>query len=183
MGDDTATLISSASDIASVLLSLAAIIIAIRTEARASKRFIADMEASERIAVAQLRPLLAIFVSEFVDHKAITLENHGAGAAVITDVSFSKNNKKVKNVALLFDLQVQVEWDDYWTFRQFGGLQPGQEITLVKLTQESLIMQGHSPPGALQVLEEWQQQIHGIQFHIEYEDLLGNKQDDYERIL
>ena len=59
----------------SAIAALAAIIVAIRVDKRASERFERQMIMQHDIARAQVTPMLAVFTSEFVNLKGIEILN------------------------------------------------------------------------------------------------------------
>ena len=71
----------------STITAVAALFISFRTERRVQGRFQQQLDLSRRIAEANIRPLLALTISAYVDHKAIELTNHGAGTAVIRKIT------------------------------------------------------------------------------------------------
>lgn len=175
-------MISSITAIVSSVAAIVAIGIAVFVERRANKRFSEQLRREERLALANLKPLLAVYPSKFINHKAVTLHNYGIGTAVITSISFSKGSK-VENLSLvnLFSFPQKVIWDYFWNFRQKRYyLQPGQDIVLLKLTEENLSSQDFDETTIKNVLDSWQEQMNGIAIKITYEDVLGNPQESYE---
>lgn len=173
--------IQATSNLLAVLIAAIAVIVTIRAENRAVKKFRADIALQEKIAKANLRPLLAIFTSEFADNKGIVLLNAGIGTAVITNIVFSKDGKTARSVSHLFDLPDGIRWNNSWYFRpRKHYLSAGKSIDLVRLTASNLMRQGVSDSEVARVLVAWQDQMPGISINIKYEDVMGNKQEDYE---
>jgi hypothetical protein len=174
-------IVQAISSLLAVLIATIAMVVTIRAENRAAKRFQADIALQERIAKANLRPLLAVFTAEFTDNKGIVLLNAGIGTAVITDIVFSKDSKTARSVSHLFDLPEGIQWDNSWYFRpRKHYLSAGKSIDLVRLTASNLLRQGISETELKRILDAWQDQMPGISVNIKYEDVLGNRQDDYE---
>jgi hypothetical protein len=179
---------STATEVSTVISSIAAVIailVALLVEWRTNKRFSRQLEREEKIAIANVKPILSVYPSKFINNKAVTLHNYGIGTAVITGISFSKGSK-VEKVSLvnLFSLAENVAWDYFWNFRQDRYyVQPGQDIVLVKLTEENLMNQGFDQQEAEQILETWQKQMDGISIQINYEDILSNPQPIYRTTL
>src|SRR5262245_61258198 len=124
---------SRAIEIATIISSIAAVVailVALFVEWRMHKRFSRQLERDERIAIANIKPLLAVYPSKFINKKAVTLHNYGVGTAVITAISFSKGDKREKvSLVSLFDLGQNVVWDYFWNFREDRYyVQPGQDI-------------------------------------------------------
>jgi hypothetical protein len=71
MTQEQATLISSITAIVSSVAAIIAICIAVFVEKRTNKRFSEQLEREERLALANLKPLLAVYPSKFINHKAV----------------------------------------------------------------------------------------------------------------
>ena len=185
MTQDKFMLITSITAIVSSVTAIVAIVIAVFVEIRTNRRFSEQLKREERLALANLKPLLAVYPSIFINHKAVTLHNYGIGTAVITSISFSKGSK-VDNLSLvnLFSFPQRIIWDYFWNFRQKRYyLQQGQDIILLKLTDKKLSDQGLGKVAIKSILDSWQEQMNGIAIKITYEDIVGNPQEDYEIIL
>lgn len=179
--DNFVRLIQATSGVFSVLVSITAIFVVWRVEIRNHKRFQIQQELTTKIANANIKPLLASHSVKYGNLKDVALYNYGSGTAIITSISFSKDKKVSNNLANIFDLG-SIAWDNHWTFiTEKTYLRAGEKIILVKLSAEGLIKQGKSEPEALKILEKWQKQLGGIEIKISYEDILGNKQNDYVR--
>ena len=184
MSIEWVSIIQAITSVLAVAVALLAVIIAIRAEVRANKRFDAQIALQRKVAAANVRPILAIFTSEFVDNKGIVLSNAGIGTAVITSIVFIKGNQEVQSMPLLFNLPANVLWDNYWTFSsQKHYLIAGKSIDLIRLSASNLSRQGFSETEIANILNAWQEQVSGITIKITYEDVLGNKQENYERTL
>jgi len=169
----------------SSIAAFTAILVAILVEIRTNRRFSEGLKREERLALANIKPLLAVYPSKFTSHKAVTLHNYGIGTAVITGISFARGNK-VDSLSLvnLFNFSEKIIWDYSWSFRQRRlYVQPGQDVVLVKLTEENLTGQGFDGGTIRKILDACQEQMDGITIYITYEDILGNLQEDYETTL
>ena len=175
------TFIQSMSGILTVWISLIALIIALRVEIRTQKRFERQIEQAKRISSANIKPVLTISVSEYINYKSFVLSNCGLGTAVLVNVEISRNGSKVDNLAELFSFDEHIIWDTYWTFSHEHYLGPKDKTTLIKLTTNNLKEQGYNEMKSLQILKKWQEQIEGINIKIAYEDIYGNRQKEYIR--
>jgi hypothetical protein len=169
--------------LASVILAIVALVVGLRAEKRSSDRFQAQLEQSERIAKANVRPLLSVYTLKYEDRKGILLANHGVGTAVVTSMNISKAEKEVTNIAKLFQFPSAIAWDDFYRFGETTALRAGDEIQLALLTAEGLMSQGYSREEAMRLLKDFETQNLGIEIRIEYEDVLGNKQKTYKTFL
>lgn len=168
----------------SSIAATVAIVVAIFVEVRTGQRFSEQLKREEKLALANIKPLLAVYPSKFINHKAVTLHNYGIGTAVITSISFSKGDK-VENISLvnLFSFPQEVIWDYFWNFRQKKYyIQSGQDIVLVELTEKNLA-EKFEENTIKNILDSWQEQMDGITIKITYEDILGNPQESYETTL
>lgn len=168
----------------SVTIAIIAIIISVRAERRAEKRFLSEMALQEKTAQASVKPILAVFTSEFAENKGVVLSNAGVGTAIITNISFAKNGKEVQSLPLLFDLPEKVKWDNYWMFgSKKHYLIAGKSIDLIRLSANNLREQGVSERKISLLLKTMQEQMNGIMVKIDYQDVFGNKQEDSGRTL
>jgi hypothetical protein len=182
MTQETATLIQAISSALSCIAAIIAIFIALRVENRTNQRFSQQLQREETLAIANIKPLLAVYPSKFLTRKAITLSNYGLGTAIITAISFSKGNiVERKAIMNLFSFAKNIVWDYYWIFRENKYyVQAGQKIKLLELTHTGLSEDGLSEDDIEAILSSFQQQMEGLTIRISYEDILGNKQVDYE---
>jgi len=185
MTQEQTTLITSITAAISTIAAITAILVAIRVEVRTNRRLSEGLRRKEKLALANIKPLLAVYASKFTNHKAVTLHNYGVGTAVLTGISFAKgNNVDSLSLVNLFHFSEKVIWDYFWSFRQRKlYVQPGQDVVLVKLTEEHLAGQGFDEATIRKMLDAWQEQMDGITVYITYEDILGNLQEDYETTL
>jgi hypothetical protein len=185
MTQEQVTLITSITAAISSIAAITAILVAVLLEIRTGRRVSEGLRREERLALANIKPLLAVYPSKFIDHKAVTLHNYGIGTAVLTGISFAKgNNVDSLSLVALFNFSEKVTWDYFWSFRQrtlYVG--SGQDVVLVKLTQKNLAGQGFDEATSRKILDAWQEQMDGITVYITYEDILGNLQEDYETTL
>ena len=185
MTQEQATLINSVTAVISSIGAITAILVVILVEIRTSRRLSEELQREERLAVANIKPLLGVSPTEFTDCKAVTLHNYGIGTAVVIGISFARGNK-VDSLSLvnLFDFAERVNWDYSWSFRQRRlYVQPGQDVVLLKLSEANLAGQGFDEATIRKILDSVQEQMDGITMYITYEDILGNLQEDYETTL
>ena len=182
MSQETAAAVQAICGIFSGAAAIVAIVIAMLVERRTNQRFSQQLQREETLAIANLKPLISVYPSKFIDHKAITLCNYGLGTAVITDVTFSKGDIVEKKALFkLFSFPQQIIWDYYWIFREKRYyIQAGQKIKLLELTEKGLAEDGRGKKEIQEILESLQQQMGGVKINIECSDILGNKQDVYE---
>lgn len=183
MSQGFATTVQAIGGVLSALAALSAVLVALHVERRARQRFQQQLDRETRIAHANLKPLLAVYPSKFINHKAVRLENYGLGTAVITSISFSENGRVVqhRNLAKLFSLPHSPVWDYFWTFREkVYYVRSGEKIIMVELTMKNLLGQGFDESTALSILKNWQEQLNKITIDISYEDILGNPQEPYK---
>ncbi len=87
MGQELTDIIQAVTSMLSVIIAVLAVVIAVRTERRAQKRFESGLNLQEKRNAASIKPLIAVFTSEFTNNKGIVLSNAGAGTAVITAIA------------------------------------------------------------------------------------------------
>jgi len=172
--------IQTVTGISSVAVAVLALIVAFFVENRNYTRFKQQLEQSKKIAEANVKPLLLVQSEVYENVKSINLANRGVGVAVITKIEFSRGGGPVNNIVDLFEFKSNFAWD---TFQEFSVTQtylsPGKQISLVRLTEKGLTTQGFDATQIRRILNDWQIQKSGIKICVEYQDVLGNQQNDY----
>jgi hypothetical protein len=103
------------------------------------------------------------------------------GAAIITEVEFSRREQKTTDLVDLFQIRGQLKWEAIRRLPPSGVfVAPNETIDLVKLSAQHLQAQGVSREEARSLLDQWQRQKSGIHVLFEYEDALGNHQPPCE---
>jgi hypothetical protein len=172
---DSETL-KSAAQATTTAVALVALYLTFRGERRNQMRFKEQLDLSRRVAKANVRPLLAVTVSAYVDHKALELENHGAGTAVIRKLAFRRGKRTATNVLDLMDFEQEIVWDDFVTEIDDSVLyiRPESSEMMIELTQDRLLEQGFSERDAAALLEDLEKQIDEVRVTVTYDDVLGN---------
>ncbi|MEA2328746.1 MAG: hypothetical protein QOE68_3705 [Thermoanaerobaculia bacterium] len=171
---DPATL-QLAAQLTSTLIALVALFIGLRNESRNQRRFQQQLESSKRIAEANIRPLLALTISGYLDRKALELVNLGTGTAVIRSISFSRGDLVAGSVPDVLDLSREVIWNDFTELEDVIEYLPAKGVdTLVELTLDHLIAQGLTEAEATELMEELESQIDEVRVSVTYDDVLGN---------
>jgi hypothetical protein len=184
MSQRVVSLIQAMSGVASVTTAVIALVIALRVDARASTRFRTQLDLTQKLAIANIKPVLGLVTAEFSNLKSIQLVNYGTGTAVITKVVISKVGRVERNVADLFSFEVPITWDNYWTVTDdVFYLRAGQSLILARVSAQGLLADGFDVDGADRILRSWQAQLEGVRVDALYEDALGNKLPDYSRTL
>jgi hypothetical protein len=161
-------------------------------------QFKKQLTTADKVAHANVKPLLGINLSDYVDHKAVKLRNYGVGAAEITSIQFKRNDgKKVQKLPDLFKLPYDPIWDDYTVFplilklpydlisddytvfpRNKQYITAGQEMILAMLTKKGLAENNPTLQGnqISEILVAWTTQLKGITIEIAYNDVLDKQQ-------
>jgi hypothetical protein len=177
----TATIIQSVASLLSIAVAISALAVALRSESRTGRRFEADHELASRIAIANIRPILAVFTAEHTNLRGITLANYGVGTAIITSLSFSRDDVVTRNMVELFNFEHPAVWDNYWGFSEDRYyLRAGGQVTLARIS-ESTVTAVHGEEVAREMLDSFRRQSAGIEIRMTYEDVLGTVQDPYYR--
>ena len=175
--------LQTAAAIGSVIVAVAALIFAFGAEKRSSGRFQQQLDQAERIARSNVQPLLIAHTHHYVNRKGVFLANHGIGPAIITSVRISRENRIVGIVPKLLDLDSlfdrEVIWDDFASI-DTAIIKNGEKVDLVLLSMRNLGEQGFSDEQQATIMEEFERQMDGISIRVEYEDILGSRQDPYE---
>ncbi|MGH9966406.1 MAG: hypothetical protein ACREBG_01025 [Pyrinomonadaceae bacterium] len=160
----------------STAVALVALYLTFRGERRNQIRFKEQLDLSRRIGEANIRPLLAVTVSGYVDRKALELENHGAGTAVVRELAFRRGKHTATDVLDLMEFEQEIEWDDFITGLENSTLyiRPNSSEMMIELTQDHLLEQGFSEDEAATVLKELEKQIDEVRVTVTYDDVLGN---------
>lgn len=171
-----ADMIRLVAQLASTAVALVALYVSFRTEHRNHVRFKQQLHLSERIAKANVRPLVALTLSGYLNKAGLELENHGAGTAVISDISFHLGTRTGSSVPRVLDLKHNVEWNDFTDYEDSTPtyLPAKSTETLVELTLENLLRQGFTKDQATVTLKRVESQLDEVCMKITYEDVLGN---------
>ena len=168
-------LVAQLSQPAATLVAVVALIVSFLAERRNQRRFDQQMEESRLLAHANVRPLLALTRSGYLDHKALHLVNHGIGAAVVTKVRFERGGRTALSVPDVVELSGNVVWDDYTEYSEDGifYIPAGGAETLIELTQDNLEQQQHMGEfDAAQLLAALEAQLDEVKVVLTYQDVL-----------
>jgi len=159
----------------STLVALGALYVTFRNEQRNQYRFEQQLDFSRRIAEANIRPLLALTTSAYLDRKALELVNHGAGTAVVTNIVFRRGDQSAASIQDVLQLSQNVIWNDFTELDDVVEyLPPRTTDVLVELTLDHVIAQGIPERQAIKLMEELEQQLDETKVIVTYEDILGN---------
>jgi len=171
------------SQMVSTLIGLVALFISFRNEHRNQLRFQQQLEFSKSIAEANIRPLLALTVSGYLERKALELVNHGSGTAVVTAITFKRGDREAASVPDVIELSDDVVWNDFTLLEDAIEYLPSKASdTLIELTYDHLIGQGFSKSAAAALMEELEAQLDEVKVTVTYEDVLGNVIADAEQL-
>lgn len=138
----------------------------------------------DKVAHTNVKPLLDIKYQDFVDEKGQTLSNYGLGPAVITNVRFYKNDRNSENIYDFIDLPYNAKFDTAYDFGDYHSyIQEDQAIDLAKLTSDHLKGQEYNNTQIQEIMKAWTENLSGIVVEIDYEDVLGQKQETLSRSL
>jgi hypothetical protein len=111
----------------SAIAALSAVIVAILSQQHANKQFRQNIELQEKIAAANIRPLLTTrYLSGNPDFIKVALANAGLGTAVITQLAYCKGDRKGTSMPSVLDLPVELDYYDT-LYGQDKYLQPRKE--------------------------------------------------------
>jgi hypothetical protein len=178
-------IIQAIASLLSILIATYAIIIARRSDNETVEREL-------KVAAANIKPLLAIETDEYENMKGVILVNHGIGTAVITKIVITKNGEtdpEDMNKLVNFMYQdIDEKWDFTWDYfseftpghKQF--IDAGMKLYLAKLSEDDLAAKSKLKKTELRkIFNDWDNQLSGVRIYIEYEDILGNKQENCVR--
>lgn len=167
----------------STLVAVVALFLTFVAERRNHERFQKQIDQSERLAKAAVRPLLGLEVSGYEDSKAIVLQNHGMGTAVIQKIEFRLGRRKAASVPDLLELPREVTWNDFLLAGDAELYVRSQgEITLIEIERDHLLEQGFSPGDADAILEVIEEQLDRLRVVVSYGDVLGNQLAESARV-
>jgi hypothetical protein len=119
----------------STLVALVALYLTVRSERRSRLRFQHQLDLSERLIEANVRPFLAVTTLTYENHRGLELTNHGVGLAVIRKVTFRRGKSTATSAAGLLELKRDFDWDDCTDYKSGPFYHRSQETdTLVELT-------------------------------------------------
>jgi hypothetical protein len=176
--------LNSVLNLLSAIAALSAVIIAILSQQRANKQFRQNIELQNRIAAANIRPLLTPHYESGLDLIEAALVNAGLGTAVIKQLTFSKGDRKGPSIPSVVDLPVEL--DCYDTLDEPEEyLQSGQDdkMVILSLSRDVLKEQGFRGAEIRKTFRLIEEQIDGVILDVDYEDALGNKQPSLHHVM
>jgi hypothetical protein len=176
--------LSSVLNLLSAIAALSAVTIAILSQQRANKQFRQNIELQNRIAAANIRPLLTPRYESGLDLIEAALVNAGLGTAVITQLTLSKGDRKGTSIRSVVDLPVEL--DCYDTLDEPEEyLQSGQDdkMVILSLSRDALKEQGFRGAKIRKTFRLIEEQIDGVILDVDYEDVLGNKQPSLHHVM
>lgn len=173
---DSSTIVNLLSAIA----ALSAVILAVLSELRAQKRFKQSNDIQEKIAAANVKPLLIIGQHIANYGRKVTLSNDGIGTAVMRNVTFTKENRSGNSLPSILNMGRKFQWDSYREFTTPPTyLRAGDNIELLALSHAALMSQGFNEGEIQEIIKSLDSEIIGTNISIESEDILRNKQPNY----
>lgn len=109
---------SAIPNLLTAIAALSAVVLAILTEVRAQKRFRQDVELQSRIASADIRSMLNVEDHLGDKGRKVILLNEGLGPAVITSMTFSKDDRHGTSLPSILNIATKFGWNDFCTFEQ-----------------------------------------------------------------
>jgi hypothetical protein len=176
---DTSAILNALTAIA----ALSAVILATLSERRAQRRFKQSNEIQERIAAANIKPLLDMHPIVGPDERRVVLHNHGVGSAVIRKIIFTKGKRSGNSIPSILVLEnvKEFQWDYFERFAEGATyLRGGDHLNLLILSGTSLKGDGLTHASIDEIFKKLKNAIVGTKISIEFEDVLGNKQPNYE---
>lgn len=168
------------------IAALSAVVLAVLSEMRAQKRFKQSNEVQERIAAANVKPLLSVRSINTHDERKVVLINHGLGTAIITKTIFRKKNRTANNTLIaVLDIPFTFRWNNIHIFEDNQNLylRAGDRIDLIYLSRSHLKDQGLPDTTIESIFSTINSQMTGSRITISYDDVLLNKQEDYDGTL
>ena len=168
----------------SAIAALSAVIVAVLSQQHANKQFRQNIELQERIAAANIRPLLTTHYLSGSHLIEVALANAGLGTAVITHLAYSKDDRKGTSMPSVLDLPVELDYYDT-LYGQDKYLQPREEdkLVIVSLTRDRLKKEGFREAEIRKVFRLVEEQISGVILDVDYEDVLGNRQPRFHEVM
>lgn len=193
--------LSMIANLFSVIVAVAALGFAVYSQKLAAKQFndgakLQEAQFNERvklqekIATANVRPLLTVgqspraTVAEAIN---VVLFNDGLGPAAIKKVTFTRGKATGRSIPSVLDAPDHprsYSWDAYKEFSDAGTyLRHGENFVLAALTLNNLKAQGFYGNTGQALIFDVENAIRGIKISIEFEDILGHKQPNFEATL
>lgn len=179
-------IIQAIASILAIVISIVSLIISHKGDRKTKELEIEIAKNNLEIAKANLRPILTIETDDFTNSRGVLLVNHGTGRAIITNITISKGGTFAENNKIA-DLMYQK--DRYFTFDYFSFFTPNEEqyveadrkLYLVQLTEEHLRSQNLDEGQIKKILDNWYNELSGIQIEIKYQDMIKTPQPDCVR--
>lgn len=166
------------------IAALFAVGLAVASELRAQKRFKEGNEIQEKIAAANIKPLLGINQHLVIDLRKVILYNHGLGSAVITNIVFTKGGRSGYSIPSVLEHVTEVSWKSFKEYSHEGTyLRAGDHDDLLVLSGSWLKDQGLTDAQIIETFRKVDSELAGTKISIEFEDVLGNRQPNFEYTL
>jgi hypothetical protein len=167
--------LTSFTNLLSVIVATVALIVAIRAENRAAKRFEEGLKLQERLAVANIQPRLVFRVETGIHFRRILMRNTGLGTAVIKKLLFRRDSWEGADIASVLDMSRKFDFDRIFNAER-TDVKAREDIELLVLSELNLAAQGLMPVEIEEIFQLLDKQIANITIDVTYEDILGNEQ-------
>jgi hypothetical protein len=169
------------------MAAIGALIFSVIADSRTQQRYRQDITRQERLAAANVRPLLGIQVTTGQGKKQIVLRNAGLGSALNIEASFTKDGGESRTdlYSVISFWPSTVLLDEAATFisKENEQMLSGDEINIILLTREKVVQQGFDEETTSRIFGALNEALHGLEIVIRYEDVFGNKQPECRRVL
>ncbi len=116
MTPEAAAVVQAIAAVVSVAIAVSALVKATRVEKWAQDIAEHQLQLSEHqlhVSKRLIRPVIGIFTDNFISFVAVSLRNKGAGLAIVTSLTFSKNGQSENSIPRLVLPHLEA-WDHYW---------------------------------------------------------------------
>jgi hypothetical protein len=152
----------TALSVLALIVSAVSIVLSVRADRRARQSVRPYMSTGVHIASS--------------DDMSVSLSNYGAGVAIISKISMSRDGKTEKSMVPLVGSSNNYEIDGATVFVQDEYfVRPGDKLTMV-------IVKTTAHRQASDALQDWTDKLDGIKIQIDYSDIFG-KRFSYARII
>lgn len=141
----------------------------------------------KELTATQMKPILKIEIVTSSSENRIVLCNIGLGPAVITNIEFSRDGKKLGYSNLVGKITFRTlagyfnSWESAKSFdSEKSYLEAGERINLIEVSAGYLSKKGFTAAEIDSLLYAWVKQMVGLTIKITYEDVFGNRQPNLE---
>jgi hypothetical protein len=176
-------IIQTVAQVASVIVATIAIVYAVDANKQSQLVFDAQLKQSERLAAANMAPLLYTRMQKIINSNGdtcfieISIENTGGGTALINSFfAVGEFGDKENSIPAAIDSNSRQFVSRYTYIGSGQYVPPNDSLLLVRISATEIVASGQADMSkALEVIEDFQQRLSGVVLELEFSNVLRTK--------